>query len=319
MSELVSVIIPAYNHESYIKNTIESIINQTYENIELIILDDGSADSTWEKIQEMKSACEKRFTNIHFETKPNEGTSKTLNRLLSLCQGEFIYFIASDDISKPDSVETLVNFLIQNPDYSLAVGNNEIIDKDGRVCYWNKKRNIVYDKKRARSKTFVEYLKRHNNYFNDKEFGTYKTIFRGNYIPNGYLVRKSIFDIIGLYPEGQFTDDYWLMLQVSKYSKMKYIDKILYSYRWHNENTIKNPEKMNLSFINTLNLENEILKSVDKTKVKPDVLEVIEKGVVCKTQGIPHILEIETVKKDISKIKRFKILNCTIYENIKKI
>ena len=61
INPLVSVIIPAYNHEKYIKKAIESIINQTYENIELIIVDDGSDDFTWNKIQEMKPLCEKRF------------------------------------------------------------------------------------------------------------------------------------------------------------------------------------------------------------------------------------------------------------------
>ena len=54
---LVSVLIPAYDHEKYVQETIKSIINQTYQNIELIIVDDGSKDSTWQKIQEMREEC----------------------------------------------------------------------------------------------------------------------------------------------------------------------------------------------------------------------------------------------------------------------
>ena len=61
MKELVSVVIPAYNHEKYIQTTIESVIAQTYKNIELLILDDGSSDNTWNKIQEMREKCERRF------------------------------------------------------------------------------------------------------------------------------------------------------------------------------------------------------------------------------------------------------------------
>ena len=61
---LVSVIIPAYNHEKYVQETIKSIINQTYQNIELIVIDDGSKDSTWQKILEMKDKCGRRFEKV---------------------------------------------------------------------------------------------------------------------------------------------------------------------------------------------------------------------------------------------------------------
>ena len=113
-SPLVSVIIPAYNHEKYVQETVKSIINQTYKNIELIIIDDGSTDNTWQKIQEIKEECEKRFKRVFFETKKNEGTCKTLTKLISLTQGEFVYLIASDDRAKPKAIEKEVAFLKKN-------------------------------------------------------------------------------------------------------------------------------------------------------------------------------------------------------------
>ena len=127
---LVSVVIPAYNHENYVEETIKSIMNQTYRNIELMVVDDGSKDTTWQKIKELETECKNRFTNVCFETKKNEGTCETLNRLISLANGEFIYFIASDDVAKPQAIEKELNFLTKNDDYVLAVGNNEFIDKD---------------------------------------------------------------------------------------------------------------------------------------------------------------------------------------------
>ena len=111
MEKPVSVIIPAYNHQKYVQDTIKSIINQTYQNIELIIIDDGSTDRTWQKILEMKADCEKHFKNAHFETKENEGTTRTLKKLLSLANGEYVYIIASDDIIKPSAIEKQVDFL----------------------------------------------------------------------------------------------------------------------------------------------------------------------------------------------------------------
>lgn len=311
---LVSVIIPAYNHESFIGETIQSIINQTYQNIELIILDDGSKDSTWAKINEMKKECEKRFSRIIFETKQNEGTCKTLNKLINLSKGDFIYLIASDDIAKPNAIEKEVEFLNNNSDYSLAVGDNEIIDKNSKRCYWNKQQEIVPNKGKI-FKTFGEFLQSTKPFkFTSEKFGTYKTLYFGNYIPNGYLIRKSVFKNTGLFTPEAPLEDWYLMLQISKYAKMKYLNEILFSYRWYDGNTIKNKEKMKIFAQKTLEYEHQILKNIDTSKVKPDVLEVKNDYICYKTRGIPYIFQILNYKKAGKKIKVFKLFNIKIHE-----
>lgn len=313
-NHLVSVLIPAYNHENYVQETIKSIIDQTYQNIELIIVDDGSQDNTWEKIQGMKPECEKRFVNIHFETKNNEGICSTLNNLVNLSKGEFVYIIASDDIAKPQAIEKEIDFLSKNPQYSFVVGDDEIIDKNGNICYWNERRECVYSLEQAKFKTFVEFLQVYSNFFNDKNFGKYSTIFRGNYIPNGYLIRKSIYKLIGSYPEGQYLEDWWFMLQLSKYSKMKFLDEILFSYRWHDSNTIKNSETMKIAADNTLKLEKEILKNIDRSIVSKNVIDIIDTNVLYKKQGIPFVFQIVSWKNALYKIKQIKLFNICIGE-----
>ena len=79
-SPLVSVIMPAFNHENYVQEAIKSIISQTYPNIELLIVNDGFTDATWNKIQEMRAECEIRFSRVVFETQENKGTCLTQNR-----------------------------------------------------------------------------------------------------------------------------------------------------------------------------------------------------------------------------------------------
>ena len=116
MNSLVSVLIPAYNHEKYVQETIQSIINQTYQNIELIIIDDGSKDSTWNKINEKKELCEKRFSNTIFITRKNKGACETENELFSKANGEFVFLIASDDKAEPNAIKKLLAFLSKNPD-----------------------------------------------------------------------------------------------------------------------------------------------------------------------------------------------------------
>jgi len=310
---LISVIIPAYNHEQYIKETINSIINQTYQNIELIVIDDGSKDSTWTKIQEMEKECKKRFSNIVFKTKENEGSCTTLNKLLNLSNGEYIYLIASDDVAKPQAIELEYNFLSNNPEFSLCVGNNELIDSDSKICYWDKNRNIIYNKSQATFLTFVDFLKhRRKINFNSEEFGRYDNLYLGNHVPNGYLIRKSIFDKIGYYTKEAPLEDWWQNLQISKYAKMKYLNEILFSYRWHATNTIKQNNRMEEYANKTREYEEQLLSKLNLNTVFPIVKNVYMKGVCYKKTGIPFIFEKLTYRKGNKKNKKYKIFNITI-------
>lgn len=310
INPLVSVIISSYNHEDYVQKTIESLINQTYQNIELIIMDDGSKDSTVQKISDMSNRCQERFVRFYFESKENEGTCVTINKLLGIAQGEYVYMIASDDLAKPQAIEKEVDFLKANPDYALAVGDNEFIDSENRVCYWDKDRNIVYSKDKAKYLTFSDFLQEKNNVrFNSVDFGTYKTIYLSNHVPNGYLIRRSIFDKTGYFVKEAPLEDWYLMLQISKYAKMKFIPEILFSYRWHQSNTIKNYGKMDNFAIMTRDFEEKILSNIKESDVFPEVIDVRDNGVCYKTQGIPFLFEILTYRKGNVKYKLVKLFN----------
>ncbi|MFZ3073208.1 MAG: glycosyltransferase [Thermodesulfobacteriota bacterium] len=238
---LVSIVIPAYNHADYIGETLDSLINQTYGNMELIVVNDGSSDGTGDVIVSKLPECRERFKRVEYISKENEGIIKTLNRGLALARGEYVYIIASDDMAEADAIETLYGFLSENNDYGLAVGDNYIIDDRGRRCFWNSKRDNVYDKAHARFLTFADKLKRARSDvdFNSEDFGTYESLLQGNYVPNGYLVRKELIDRMGGYSEDGPLEDYYLMLQLSKVAKLKYVDRPLFSYRWHGSNAIK--------------------------------------------------------------------------------
>ena len=312
---LVSVLIPAYNHENYVQETIKSIIDQTYKNIELIVVDDGSKDSTWQKIQEMRGKCEERFTRVHFDTKENEGTCATLNKLLALSKGEYVYIIASDDIAKPNAIEKEANFLNNNPEYALVVGDNELIDSNGKVCYWDKNRNMVYSKKDAKYLTFGGFLQKHKKFnFLSEDFGTYKTLYLENYIPNGYLIRKDIFNKTGYFTPEAPLEDYYLMLQISKYAKMKYLDEILFSYRWHDCNTIKDSSKMDLYSNKTKKYEEQILKNLTEEDLSQDVYTVKKYGACYKKQGIPFVFQILKYIKGDKKYSLIKIFGILIFQ-----
>jgi len=269
---LVSVLIPAYNHEKYIQDAIKAIINQTYKNIELIVIDDGSKDSTFEKILELKNECEERFSKVVFETKENEGTCTTCNKLLSKASGKYVVITASDDRYKPYAIEKQVDFLNNNNEYVLVVGDQENIDKDGKRIFFDKDVKITYNEDSAVYKT-TEFLqeKRKIN-FKSEDFGEYSTFLAvGNYVPNGCLIRKEAFDKMGGFTPDAPLEDYYMVMQFAKYGKFKYLDEIFMSYRLHGENTVIQNKKMRMMARKTLDYEFEILKNINFNECLPNV------------------------------------------------
>jgi len=127
-NELVSVIIPVYNVEKYVKEAIESIQNQTYKNIEIIVIDDGSVDNT-SKIVEKLAKDDNRLKL--YKNQKNLKIVKTLNLALSLSNGEYIARMDGDDISAPDRIEKKIKFLKENQEFDLVGCSMKAIDIDG--------------------------------------------------------------------------------------------------------------------------------------------------------------------------------------------
>lgn len=273
---LVSVIIPAYNHEKYIQETVESIVNQTYQHIELLVIDDGSKDLTYKMLQLLQKKHQNRFSRFYIEHQENKGTCETINKLLSLAEGKYVYLIASDDKARPECIEMEAAFLENNPEYALCVGNNEFIDANSQKCYvadssMTPKSNF----EEGNFRSFASYIEYYHQFsFKSDIFGTYKKIFKGNHVPNGYLIRKSIFEKIGMFTKEAPLEDYWLMLQISKYWKIKYINRILFSYRLHGANTSCQREKMLIMTGKTLEYEIKLLLSLPDEELCQDARDV---------------------------------------------
>nr|MDQ3283482.1 glycosyltransferase [Acidobacteriota bacterium] len=126
---LVSVLMAAYNHEKYVEDSVRSIFAQTYPNLELIVIDDGSRDRTPDILRRL--AAESPIP-MRLEVQSNVGTTRTMNRAFSLANGEIIAFSASDDRLLPHHVETLVNaYLAAPPETGLVFGDMYVIDEAG--------------------------------------------------------------------------------------------------------------------------------------------------------------------------------------------
>ena len=123
----ISVIMPAYNAEKTVGESIESVLKQTYRDFELIIIDDCSQDSTWDIMQ----CYAKRDERIRILANDmNSGVSKTRNRGIEEAKGEYIAFLDSDDLWREDKLEKQVNFLAMNPETKLIFSASSFITHD---------------------------------------------------------------------------------------------------------------------------------------------------------------------------------------------
>lgn len=123
---VLSIIMPVYNAKRYVGKAIKSVLNQTFDNLELIVIDDGSSDNSLAQIQSISDDRIKLFRNDK-----NRGIVYSRNKGLSLAKGDFIGMFDADDIAYPEKFKEQVSFLQQNKDYGMIGSWANFIDKNG--------------------------------------------------------------------------------------------------------------------------------------------------------------------------------------------
>lgn len=124
---LVSVIIPLFNKEKYISSTIKSVVSQDYDNLELILIDDGSTDNSFDIAKRMLSLNEGRFKRMVLLSRENWGMTKTKNQGISLAYGVYVAFLDADDLWLHSKVSKQVDFLEDNPEIQLVLCNHVML------------------------------------------------------------------------------------------------------------------------------------------------------------------------------------------------
>lgn len=128
---LISVIVPVYNSEQTIERSVRSIIEQTYTDIEIVVIDDGSTDTTGQRLDEL-SLMDERLRVIHIE---NRGEAHARNIGLGKTTGDYIMFCDADDYMHPDMIEKMYRYLINN-NAEISVCAWNFVDKDGHILKW---------------------------------------------------------------------------------------------------------------------------------------------------------------------------------------
>ncbi len=235
-SPLISVVLPVYNAELYITETINSIINQTYTNFELIIINDGSNDNSEGCILQFQ---DKRIK--YFKNEKNLKLIQTLNLGLSLAKGKYIARIDADDIALPKRFEKQIDFLEKNSEYGIVGSFAETFGSE------NKKLTFVQEDVDIRHAFLT-----HNPFVHSSVMIRNQTLTEN----------KLSFDLTQLHVE-----DYALWIEILNFSKGKILPEILIKYRIH-ENQISLVHN-NTQVINTEKIQKKYLLSL-----LPEVKEV---------------------------------------------
>lgn len=227
----VSVLVSAYKHERYIEACVRSVLAQTYGNLELIVLDDGSPDGTAAVLQRLHDEAKAAGKPFTFIAKKNSGLSDTLNQALALATGKYICQFGSDDIMLPDKTAKQVAFMEAHPDVAVCGGNALNIDSDGNVL-----------EKRQKNPPQREI--------------TFEHLFTNTgpgIVASTCMIRKDVLDREGGWNPAIPLEDMYLWFKLtSRGYRMVGFGEILMHYRKHATNSYKNVRYMYESMKKTI-------------------------------------------------------------------
>lgn len=270
---LVSVLMPAYNHESYIEEAISSVLNQTYPNIELIVIDDKSQDRT-PKIA--RCLFEKNPDKIRFlEHQYNKGIVSTFNDALTFVRGSFVAPHASDDVIPATGIYDRVKYMLKNTDIDVLITDFELIDSDNKIHKGMEKYKIVPQFKKLCS-------------FNPQF--VYEQLVLGNFIPSGAsLIRLSRIKIEDIVQDARVPSlsDYDMWMNLAKNFKWGYLNKSTWVYRWHGGN------------MSTPTIEN-IRKSIEEK------IYILSKNILCGYEKKYYSLTINSIRTSCEMLEQIK-------------
>jgi glycosyltransferase involved in cell wall biosynthesis len=209
---LVSVIIPCYNGEAYLAEAIESALAQTYQLVEVIVVDDGSTDRT--------PAIAHKFP-VRYIRQYNRGLTETRNRGIRESKGDYLVFLDADDRLRPEAIETGVCVLVERPECAMVVGDHVFVSEDGSHLRDSRKNCLVA--------------------------AHYEALLKSNFIEmiSSVLFRRSVVEQVGAFNTGlRVAEDYELYLRIARDHPICCHRSVVAEYRLHQTNASRNSALM---------------------------------------------------------------------------
>jgi glycosyltransferase involved in cell wall biosynthesis len=216
MNAKVSVIMPVLNGERFIDEAIQSIVDQTYKNVEVVIVDDGSTDRTYRRIQKFQTQvkiCYVRHSVPH-------GIAPSMNDGVRHATGDLIAFLDHDDAWLPEFLETQTRYLEEHADVAMVHCDFQTMDVEGKII----EQSVATCRGRQRPSGYV-----------------FPQLFTDSFIVgNSVLIRRECFMRLGLFDESLRWGDYLMWLRIARHYKIDYVSRVLTKYRQHPTQSTRN-------------------------------------------------------------------------------
>lgn len=260
----ISVLIPAYNHGRFIEHSIQSVLNQTFTDFELIIIDDGSSDNTWDILQ--------RYTDPRIRSfrQNNQGAHATINRAVELSRGEYLSILNSDDLYHPRRLDTCLRCMEKTPHLGAVISRVGGIDDQGQP---------VTRKTSSQVKAWLDWYQGALPLFENDSF--FPTVLAKNILitTSNYFLRRTVLDKVGPFRPLRYAHDWDMLIQLAGITQIHLIAEDLLSYRIHSGNTVQeNNSEARVKFeVNWLIADN-LTRVVDSHVSWRDVLSLLSQN-----------------------------------------
>lgn len=262
MNSKVSVIIPSYNHSKYITQTIASVTEQTYSNLEIIIIDDGSSDNSCDLIREISDS------RILFIEQENQGAHAAINRGLKVSSGDYVAILNSDDLFTNNRIEQCLKYAEQQGKNSLITSYIEVVDSDGK-CLGIKEsfKNMFPHEVLNPNETFLA--------SNDPV----KNLLMFNYVAttSNFFLHQSVIQKTGYFYGLRYVHDWDYLLRIVQDNSVHIVSEPLLKYRVHSSNTIKENQArmiLEICWVLARNYPNILQKIVAETNSPQQRIEL---------------------------------------------
>lgn len=250
----LSIVIPSFNHEKYIGQAIQSVIDQTYQNWELIIVDDGSKDNS---LSVIKSFCDSRIKVIQ---QANAGAHNAINRGLNIANGEYLAILNSDDVYDKHRFKTMIQDIENDSSIGFMCSYLQVIDSNG---------NKLGIKKGWENMEPWTVPNRHLSFAASNDFKLNLIMSNFTSTTSNFLFTRDVYTKIGGMRNLRFVHDWDFALRAAEITECKLVKQPLIQYRVHEDNTISSNRKwmlFEIAWIWAANLERFYGKNILSTR-----------------------------------------------------